>query len=365
MQAGSTSTSKILAILEGYNWPSGVVRARIYRDLMVRDGFDVEFIGRIAMGVADRTARFGANNKARLALIAAATHVNELRALAKARTASSIYLCKVTNLRFLRLLRRVAPRARIVLDFGDTVWLDRHGKRQDGEFGEVLKLVDAVTTDNEITAKYVRKFGKAITVIPDSPQLEAFDKRRGTVKPRTDGKVVVGWIGTDGTLYNLELIAGALRAVAAKHPEMTLRLVGVGYDRSALAPLEGLPYTVRPTYDQASMIDELFGMDIGLFPLQDIERSTVRGVLKASVYMCGEAAVIASPVGQVPDVITDGVNGLLASTPEEWMTKLDALVSDAALRTKLQTGGLAYVQNHFRTHQSWELLRAILRGEAA
>jgi glycosyltransferase involved in cell wall biosynthesis len=104
---------------------------------------------------------------------------------------------------------------------------------------------------------------------------------------------------------------------------------------------------------------------VGLFPLQDTERSAVRGVLKAAVYMCGEVALIASPIGQVADVITDGVNGLVARTPEEWATKLDTLVSDAALRKKLTAGGLQYVQTHFRTHQSWELLRPILRGEAA
>jgi glycosyltransferase involved in cell wall biosynthesis len=132
-----------------------------------------------------------------------------------------------------------------------------------------------------------------------------------------------------------------------------------------LGALEGIPYTVRPSYDQAQMIDEVFDMDIGLCPLQDTERSVVRGVLKASIYMCGEAAIIASPIGQVPDVIEDGVNGMLASTTEEWLSKLDSLVSDASLRRRLAAAGLETVRNRFRTHQSWELLRAVLRGEAA
>jgi glycosyltransferase involved in cell wall biosynthesis len=138
----------------------------------------------------------------------------------------------------------------------------------------------------------------------------------------------------------------------------------VGTDPSVLRALEGIPSTVVPSYDQSSMIDEVFRMDVGLFPMKDTERSLVRGVLKASIYMCGEASVIASPIGQVPDVITDGVNGTLATTTEEWTTKLDALVTDAALRQRLAAGGLETVRNRFRTHQSWELLRAVLRGEA-
>jgi glycosyltransferase involved in cell wall biosynthesis len=363
MPPGSTSTSNVLAILEGFNWPSGVVRARIYKDLFERDGFDVEFMGRIAMSVADLVERVP-SRRVRMAAITAGTLVNELRILAKAGAADVIYLSKVTSLRFLRMLRR-RSRARIVLDFGDAVWLGPDGKRRDSQFAEVLRLVDAVTTDNEHTAAYVRQFGKACTVIPDSPQLEQFDRKRPTVVPRNDGTVVVGWIGTAGTLYNLELIADALRVVSRKHPHMVLRLVGVGSDRSALQALEGIPYSVRASYDQAQMIDEVFGMDVGLFPLQDSERSVVRGVLKASIYMCGEAAVIASPIGQVTDVIEDNVNGMLASTREEWVAKLDALVSDAMLRKRLAAAGLETVRSRFRTHQSWELLRAVLQGEAA
>lgn len=363
MRHGSTSTCRVLAVLEGYNWPSGVVRALIYKDLFARDGFDVEFIGRIAMEVADLVERVP-SHRARMAAIAAGTKVNELRIFAKARAADVIYLSKVTSLRFVRRLRRISN-ARIVLDFGDAMWLDAKDQRRDEEFAALLRTVDAVTTDNEFTASYVRKLGKACTVIPDSPQLEAFDRRREARKPRSDGSVVVGWIGTAGTLYNLELIADALHAVSRKHSEMRMRLVGVGGERSVLRMLEGIPYTVLPSYDQARMIDEVFDMDVGLFPLQDTERSLVRGVLKAGVYMCGEAAIIASPVGQVADVIQDGVNGLLATTHDEWVTKLDTLVSDAALRRRLAAAGLETVRNRFRTHQSWELLRAVLRGEAA
>lgn len=363
MHRGSTRTCKTLAILEGYNWPSGVVRARIYKDLFARDGFDVDFTGRLAVTVAELVERVP-SRRARYAAIEAATRVKELRILAKVPRAELIYLSKVTNVRFLRQLRRLT-RARIVLDFGDAIWLDgRAGQRRDAELAEVFEMVDAVTTDNEFTAAYVRRHGKPCTVIPDSPQLEAFDKRRPAVTPRDDGKVVVGWIGTAGTLDNLELIADALHAVSRAHPEMVLRLVGVGTERSVLRALEGVPYTVRPSYDQASMIDEVLGMDVGLFPLKDTERSIVRGVLKACIYMSGEAAVIASPIGQVPEVIEDGVNGLLATTPDDWISKLGSLVGDAALRRHLAAGGLDTVRRRFRTDQSWERLRAVLRGEA-
>lgn len=359
-QPTSSARTKVLAILEGARWPSAIVRALIYRDLFARDGFDVEFVSRLTSRGLGRVRP----DALRLALIDAATRVNELRLLAKARSAELIYLCKVTSYRFIRMLRR-HTRARIVLDFGDAMWIDDKGRRIEDEFKAMLQLVDAVTTDNELTATYVRRFGKECTVIPDSPQLEEFDRRRGATTAPPDGTVVVGWIGTAGTLYNIDVIAEALHVVSKAHPEMRLRLVGIGRDRTVLRALEGIPFTVRPSYDQSEMIDEVFGMDIGLFPLKDIEQSVVRGVLKATIYMAGEAAVIASPIGQVPDVITDSANGLLATSHDEWVTKLGALVGDATLRQRLAAAGLETVRNRFRTHQSWEMLRAVLRNEAA
>jgi glycosyltransferase involved in cell wall biosynthesis len=173
--------------------------------------------------------------------------------------------------------------------------------------------------------------------------------------------VVVGWIGTPGTLNNLDLIAGALDEVAQRRPEMRMRLVGVGADRSKLPRFASQRVSVVDGYDQAAMVDEILGMDIGLFPLQDTERSRVRGVLKATVYMAGHAAVIASPIGQVPEVISDGENGFLARTSTEWISKLEALVADHALRHRIADAGLEMVRQRFRTDQSWDLLRDVLR----
>ena len=80
------------------------------------------------------------------------------------------------------------------------------------------------------------------------------------------------------------------------------------------------------------MIKETLSMDIGLFPLDDSVSSEVRGILKATIYMCGEVAVICSPVGQLNDFITEGYNGLLANGKNEWGEKLELLILDIALR---------------------------------
>lgn len=354
----------VLAILEGgERYPSGIVRGTIYRDLFRADGIDVEFVSRTPLEALDLVEharrplgtilRYG---RVRDRFLSRAWNRRRDEILAKARRADVVYLSKVTALPFITALRSATP-APVVLDFGDAVWL-WHDGRAEAPLQEALRTVDAVTTDNEVTAAYIRRFNPDCTVIPDSPQLEAFDRVR---RPKPDDdRLILGWLGTPGTAYNLYEIWEALEEIGRRCPQVELRLVGTGDDRSLYPAFENIRFTARASYDQQSMIDEVFGMHIGLFPLQDVERSRVRGVLKAAVYMCGEVAVIASPVGQVADVIRDQENGLLASTKEEWVAKLGWLIENGDERRRIAAAGLETVRNRFRTRQSYDMLKEVL-----
>jgi len=266
-----------------------------------------------------------------------------------------VYMSKVTSRRLVTKLR-AKTRARLVLDFGDALWLRGRGK----EFQKVLAQVDAVTTDNEVTASYVRPVNPRCTVIADCPQVEWFDRRRAAGRRGGGDVVTVGWIGTPGTVHNLFVVWEALERLFQRHPNLHLRLVGVGPDRSRLPPFEKVRYSIRSRYSRDEMIDEVFGMDIGLFPLQDVEASRVRGVLKATVYMAGEAVVVCSPVGQCADLIQDGVNGLLAGSTEEWEAKLELLLTNPDLRARIAQHALQTVRRDFTVDRSFAQLLDVL-----
>lgn len=361
---------KVLAVLEAGDWiPSGVVRALIYRDLFARDGLRVEYVSRQPIETLQflDDPRPGIlrnivwRRRIRSAIVARAQRRREDEIVQKALEADVVYLVKVTNLGLIQRLRETT-RARIVLDFGDAVWL-YDDRRDEPAFQKALTLVDAVTTDNELTADYVRRFNQRCTVIPDPPQIELFDRRRSELSGRKRDDIVLGWIGTASTLYNLYAIWEALEIIAQRNPQVTLRLVGAGHEVALRPPFERIRLSVVPRYDQSGMVEEIFGMHIGLFPLQRVEKSEVRGVLKAALYMSGEAAVIASPVGQVPELIQHGENGLLAASTEEWVGHLQALIDSEDLRRRLTERALQTVRERFPTERSWQLLRSVLTSE--
>jgi glycosyltransferase involved in cell wall biosynthesis len=219
-------------------------------------------------------------------------------------------------------------------------------------------MVDAVTTDNELTATYIRRFNSNCTVIPDCPQVEWFDRRRNDITRAQQGTITLGWIGTPGTAYNLYVVWEALERLFDKHPDIHLRILGATPE--FLPPFEKVRYSFVPRYTQAQMIDEALKMDIGLFPLQDVEACRVRGVLKATVYMSAGVVPVCSPVGQCVDLIKDGENGMLAGTAKDWEGKLALLIGDPALRKRLADNGLRDVRSKFTVDRSFALLKNVL-----
>jgi glycosyltransferase involved in cell wall biosynthesis len=284
------------------------------------------------------------------------TRANEARILRLAGQMDIVYIDKVLSYPFVQAVCDKTS-ARVVYDFGDALWLD-HGKQD--EFNSLLKRVDAVTTDNQVTADYVRRFNPNCTVIPDAPVLETFDKRRPYFVAKPSDEITLGWIGSPATAYNLYLIWDALEELFARHSKLHLRLVGIGNDLQLIPPFEKVRFSYRPFYDQGEMVEEIFGMHVGLFPLQNVERCRTRGIFKATNYMCGEAVVVASPVGQCAEFIKDGVNGMLAGSTQEWIDKLEMLIHDAGLRRRLAQNGLETVRANFRVDQSFAKLSEVL-----
>lgn len=342
---------RLLVIMEmGLKYPSGFLRAWAYRDHFEKAGWTAKFVSHHFAGPLLWHIK---------PLYRLYTYLNELRLVRLAGSRDVVYMCKVQSPRLISLLRR-RTKARLVLDFGDAVWMPPY---ENPEFSGLLPMLDAVTTDNEFTAAYVRSFNPNCTVVPDSPQIEKFDAVRGQSRKNTDGTVTLGWIGSQSTVYNLQLIWETLERLFVKYPNIHLRLLGTGKDMRLLPPFEKVRYSCLESYNQEEMINEVLKMDIGLFPLQDVEASRVRGVLKASVYMSGEAAVVASPVGQNADFIKDGVNGLLAADDGEWERKLELLITDKQFREKLAKGGLETVRGKLTLDRAFETLRPVLEGE--
>ena len=354
----------------GVAQPSGWTRAVFLKPWFPKFGIEADYVFRRSPSlnrflerqgpIASRFAAAGVTRPLRLAdaLIA---RVNELRILRMAHRYDAIYLQKITSPKFVAELRKRTS-ARIVYDFSDAVWLKWRADYAGARVLENLKHVDAVTTDNAYTRGYIERLNPNVYIFPDTPQVESFDVRREQVL-RMDSPIRLGWVGTPGTCFNLYHIWEPLERLFAKHPNLELRLVGVGRDHKLLPRFENVRYSTVPHYDQQRMVEEVLRMHIGLFPMFDTEDSVSRGILKASVYMAGGAVAVASPRGQVKDFIQSGINGFTPDSAAEWEEVIERLIQDRSLRERVSQAGLDTIREQLNTPKVVECLVAALRGD--
>jgi glycosyltransferase involved in cell wall biosynthesis len=140
-----------------------------------------------------------------------------------------------------------------------------------------------------------------VDVVPNGVDVERFRPRRHAVGPLTTAV----WIGLMAPVKRLDILLDA----CAELPELRLRLIGAGPEQAALARAireRGLSTRVDMPGPVADPATDLAAAD--LFVLTSAAENCPLALLQAMA--CG-LPVVASRVGGIPEVVRDGVDGVL------------------------------------------------------
>ncbi|MCO8121411.1 glycosyltransferase family 4 protein [Stieleria sp. TO1_6] len=351
---------RVLFVYESLATPSTMVRGLQFRECVEKDpDIDARFIGRTSERMNQVMQRWPWRPSLRRPALAAEAAVSQRRESQIVQLARDCDLVVMMTVPSWSLHQRLAklPDTRLVTDLIDALWLPSFQKQGWEHVHEMLATSDAVICENEFTARYTRDLNDTVFVVPDAPQIEAFDRVRHSIQ-RDPTVCRIGWIGGKYTADALYRIFEPLETVFQSHDQIHLRLVGADPDR--LPRFENVRYSVVPSYDQQRMIQEALAMDIGVFPMFDVAESLYRGTLKSRVYMSAEAAVIGQRLGENCSLIDDGVTGLLAGSDQEWIDSLQRLIGDSVFRKRLASAGRQQMTASFSRQACYEQLRQSL-----
>jgi glycosyltransferase involved in cell wall biosynthesis len=248
----------------------------------------------------------------------------------------------------------------IVYDFDDAIFLPSVSEanravsflKNPGRVATIVRDSRAVVVGNEFLAQYARRYNPAVTVVPTAVDTERFRPRVPDAVPRSE--LVVGWVGSPTTFQYLAALAPILREVSARLP-FTLRVSGAG--RPVDFPgvkVEEVPWSLK---NEVSLFNTL---DLGVYPLTDDEWSKGKCGFKAIQCMACGVPVVAAAVGVNREIITDGVDSFLASTPDEWVAKLSHLLTDPALRARMAVAGRRRIEDRYSLRVTAPALAAVL-----
>jgi len=255
------------------------------------------------------------------------------------------------NLRgFDRLLEWANPRFVFDLDdavFGKNIvelpWL-LSGVFQDiDQTKKISSRAQAVIVGNNYLRELALEHNKNVSLIPTPVDTNRFC-RQGRRQEKGEREIVIGWIGLGGTFtVHFLPILEVLRKVAHRYPIRLKIITRPGKDGLAL---ENVPFDLVPwSYD--TEVAEMEDFDIGIMPLPNDEWARGKCGLKLLQYMSMGIPSVASNVGMNSEIIDEGIDGFLASTPAEWTEKLSRLIEDAGLRARMgEAARVKVVENY-------------------
>lgn len=156
-------------------------------------------------------------------------------------------------------------------------------------------------------------------------------------RPEDIGDPVVTFVGT---LKPWHGVADLLAAAALAKRPWKLRIIGDGPERAALeeqAAGLGIEVDFRGAVAPADMPGQLAGSAIGVAPYPDLggEQQQYFSPLKVYEYLAAGLPVVASAVGQLPQILGELGTLVPPSDPAALATAIDTLAADPVLRGKL------------------------------
>lgn len=330
---------RVLALTRyGYMSPSS--RYRIYQYLpYLRDhGLDVD-----VAPLLDDTYLVRRYNSAALPLLGTAvSYVRRLGQLLRAKPYDLIWLQKDAwpglpgNLESM-ILRMRAP---YVVDYDDAVFhfYDQHPSRivrrlLGRKVDRVMAGASLVIAGNQYLAQRAQAAGaKRIEFLPTVVNLARYP-----VAAPPDGEFTVGWIGSPATVPFLQRIRGALREFC-RDGQSRVVVIGARDLNWADIPHEEIPWT------EDTEVRALQQCHVGIMPLANTPWERGKCGLKIVQYMACARPVVASPIGVNQTIITHGVNGLHASTAQEWVRALRQMKADSEMRQRMGEAGRKMVE---------------------
>jgi glycosyltransferase involved in cell wall biosynthesis len=202
----------------------------------------------------------------------------------------------------------------------------------------VMRLASCVIVGNEYLANYAHRASVAQLVV--IPTVVDLTKYRVKELESASSVFTIGWIGSPSTARYLNELAPALAKVC-KGGRARVCLVGSGQINLSNVPVDVIDW------HEDTEVDEIRRFDVGIMPLPDEPWARGKCGFKLIQYMSCSLPIVASPVGVNSEMVDNGVNGYLASTTDEWVRALEALMADAEMRRQMGAVGRKRVEEKY------------------
>jgi len=249
---------------------------------------------------------------------------------------------------FERLFRQLS--SCLIYDIEDNLLVEKRSTlnpfvkifKSKGKTKYLIRTADHVITSSSFLNDYCLEWNhkKACTYISSSVDTDRFVPLNNYANTQ---KVVIGWTGTFSSKLYLDKLKDVFLELNSRC-EFRLRVISNFQFELPGVDLEVIQWT------KEKEVEDLQGIDIGVYPLVQEEWVLGKSGLKAIQYMAFGLPTVATNYGMTTRLIKHMENGLLVRTDKEWVDALEILVKDEGLRRKLGEAGRVTVLENYSIH---------------
>lgn len=221
-----------------------------------------------------------------------------------------------------------------VVDYDDAIslkyennrnWLVRSLLKRKIEI--VVRNARSVIVGNRYLMEYTTKYNKQTFLLPTVVSRARYDAVPGYEKA---DKFILGWIGSHTTSKYLIPLSDILRNL--KRDDIQINIIG--FDKSLRFHFHDLNVKWID-WSQETEINEIKNFSAGIMPLDEDLWSAGKCGFKIIQYMACGLPVVASPVGVNIDLVSEGINGFLAASPDEWVASISYLADNREIANSM------------------------------
>ena len=217
---------------------------------------------------------------------------------------------------------------------------------------EAILVADAVTASNPDLCEYLRSLNPNTWLLPNYLE-DALWPLEESPKNPVDPPVIVGYMGSDTHLPDLELVSPVLLRLIERFGEsISLKFWG-GQPPETIRinpRVEWIPLEMKNYAEFVSFFSHQH-CDIFIAPLVDSQFNRCKSPIKYLEYSSRGIPGVYSRVTPFESVVHHGENGFLATTLAEWEDGLVRLIEDPELRLKLGMRALDTVKREWLLSQ--------------
>lgn len=213
---------------------------------------------------------------------------------------------------------------KLIFDIDDAIYLSNRGKKLD----KIWENYKGIIAGSPVHIDYINsKHALKCFYIPMAINTQVYQPQ----KVRKEGKIRIGWSGSHFTnIYALPVMKECMEMLAEK---LDFELIVISNVNPEIKWKNVQSRFIQWT--EATEVEGLQQIDVGLMPLRDEPFERGKCALKAVQYMAVGIPALVSPVGVNSSIVTDGYDGYHCKNNEEFVDRLVELCSDAAKRTEM------------------------------